>query len=275
MSNGRIIGLKALQGGLSSSSNVVQVPARHRFLSISGGKGGVGKSTVALNLAVTYAKTTKTVILDGDLGMADLNLLLGLAPTKSMLDLLDGTKLDDVLVEAHGLSLLPALNGSHRLANLGDEARAFIVERIAQLRETFDTVVIDIPAGIGIDAMTLASRATDPIVVATPEPLSLADAYACIKVLATRHGVKRVMLVPNSVHSERQANEIFMQLSSLVDRFLGIELVQLPAVPYDPSIPHAAASGTPLVIARPDSLAARAIQKVARAIETAASSPRG
>lgn len=275
MANGRIIGLKAIQGGLSSSSNVVQMPSRHRFLSVSGGKGGVGKSTIALNLAVTYARTTKTVILDGDLGMADLNLLLGLAPTKSMLDLLDGTKLEDVLVEAHGLRLLPALNGSHRLANLGDDGRSIVLNQITQLREAFDTVIIDIPAGIAIDAMTLASSATDPIVVATPEPLSLADAYACIKVLATRHGVKRVMLVPNSVHNDRQANEIFTQLSSLVERFLGIELVQLPAVPYDPSIPHAAASGTPLVIARPDSLAARAIHKVARAIETAASSARG
>jgi flagellar biosynthesis protein FlhG len=246
---------------------------RARTLAVTGGKGGVGKSTVSVNLAATYARRSKTLMVDGDLGMADLNLLLGLAPDKSLADVLDGAPIDDVLVQAHGLTLLPALNGSHRLANLSDAERGTIMNAIDGALPNYETLVVDIPAGIGQTAMTLAGAVCDVVVVTTPEPLSLADAYACMKVLATRHGLSRAFVIPNSVRSPSQAEEVVQRLRSLVDRFLGIQLVALPAVPWDASVAQAAAAGVPLVLHNPETPAARAIRRVAQQLDALAADP--
>ena len=118
--------------GLRRMSSVTPLDRkRARAIAVTGGKGGVGKSTVALNLAVSWARRgSKTLTVDGDLGMADLNLMLGLAPAHSLADVLDGVPISDVLEAAHGIDLLPALNGSHRLANLDDAARRNMLSAI-------------------------------------------------------------------------------------------------------------------------------------------------
>lgn len=249
---------------------------RARALAVTGGKGGVGKSTVAVNLATSYARRgSRTLTVDGDLGMADLNLLLGLAPDKSLLDVLNGGDMKDAIVEAHGLHLLPALNGSHRLANLTGDDRAKIFNAMEGLLESFDTLIIDTPAGIGESAMAFAGAAVDVVCVTTPEPLSLADAYACMKILATRHGLKRAFVLPNSVRSPSQAEEIVSRLKSLVDRFLGIEIIALPAVPWDANVSQAAAAGVPLVLYSPESPASRAIMRASRQIDALAGGSAG
>ena len=254
------------------ASVVPIAPSRRRVVAVTGGKGGVGKSTVAVNLAVSWAKRgSRTLALDGDMGMADLNLLLGLAPARSLLDLVHGAPIEDVLVEAHGIHLLPALNGSFALANLDGRSRALMLAALERLSDHFDTLVIDTPAGIGENGMALAGAVADVVVVATSEPLSLADAYACLKVLATRHGIERAYLLPNSVRSPSEAEEVVRRLTALVDRFLGIQLVALPAIPHDPMVPVAAAAGQPLVLHSPDGPGARAFAKVSRRIDALAS----
>jgi flagellar biosynthesis protein FlhG len=246
-------------------------PVGRRLLSVTGGKGGVGKSTVALNLAVSYARRGgKTLAVDGDLGMADLNLLLGLAPGKSALDVLRGDAIADCVVEAHGIDLLPALNGNHQLANLDRAGRQILFAAIDELVAQYDNLIVDTPAGIGETAMTFAGAATDVVVVTTPEPLSLADAYACLKVLSTRHGLERAFVLPNVVRSPSEAEEVVARLRSLVDRFLGLRLIPLPAVPWDPTVAQAAAAGVPLVLHRPESPAARALGKAAQRIDALA-----
>jgi flagellar biosynthesis protein FlhG len=256
---------------LGSVTPLGLVPPRSRAIAVTGGKGGVGKSTVAVNLAVAYARAgAKTLLVDADMGMADLNLLLGVAPARSMVDVLYGGDIAAVLLEAHGVHLLPALNGSYALANLGAAGRDALFQSIDGLADRFDTLVIDTPAGIGENAMAFAGAAADVLVVATPEPLSLADAYACLKVLHTRAGLQRAFVVPNEVRSPSEAEEVVLRLASLADRFLGIKLVALPPVPYDPITPNAAASGVPLVIAAPDCPAARAIKQVGRRLDALA-----
>ena len=258
---------------MSNGMEMIETP-RRRAIAVTGGKGGVGKSTMALNIAVTYAKRgAKTLAVDGDLGMADLNLLLGLAPERSLLDVVHGEKLESALVSAHGIHLLPALNGSYKLANLDARARERILDAIDRLGERFDTLVIDTPAGIGESAMALAGAAAEVIVVATPEPLSLADAYACLKVLVTKQGVRRAYILPNNVRSPSEAEEIFARLAALVDRFIGIELEMLPPVPHDGAVTRAALAGTPLVAHSPDAPAARAIRQVARRLDALARPP--
>jgi len=243
-----------------------QEPPR-KSIAITGGKGGVGKSTVALNLALALAQQrARTLLVDTDLGMADLNLLLGVAPEKSLLDALAGAELHDVLVEVHGIHLMPALNGSYLLATLGPSGAGRIMNLITEAMERFDSLVIDVAAGIGVSQTTFGSAGSDSIVVVNPEPLSMADAYACIKVLAVERSLEHVYVLPNRVTSRFEADDLVHSLGALVRRFLDIEMTALPPIPADPAVAESARVGIPLLAYRPDSPAARAIRQVERAL---------
>lgn len=260
--------LRVLRGGRQSSPELTaSTPGKK--LAIGGGKGGVGKSTLSVNLAVAYAQAgCKTLVVDGDVGMADLNLLLGIAPEKSILDVLGGTPVEDVVVGAHGISVLPGLNGSHLLATLGPAGYRKIVERVATAAQAYDALVVDLAAGIG-EGQTSFSDATEAVVVVNPEPLSMADAYAALKILTTTRGIKRAFVVPNRVVSRTQADEVVGRLGALVARFLDLTLVPLPAIPSDPAVTEAAQIGVPLLVHSPDSPAARAIRALPRALAAA------
>ena len=258
--------LRVLRGG--KPPVVTKAPAS-RAIAVSGGKGGVGKSTIAVNLAIAYAQAgSRTLMVDTDLGMADLNLLLGVAPQKSLLDALGGTPIEEILVAAHGIQLLPALNGSYTLSTIGAAGQRRILEMVASLGAKFETLVIDIAAGIGQTQTAFAGATTDAIVVVNPEPLSMADAYACLKVLATEQGVKHAFVVPNRVTSRAQADELTTRLGALVARFLDMEITALPSVPSDPCVTEAAQFGVPLMVHAPDAPAARAIRQLTRALAT-------
>jgi flagellar biosynthesis protein FlhG len=137
---------------------------------------------------------------------------------------------------------------------------------IGSLADTFDTLVIDVAAGIGQIQTTFASAPTDSLVVVNPEPLSMADAYATLKVLSTEQGVKHAFIVPNRVTSRAQADELVARLSALVDRFLDLEVTAMPYIPADPAVSEAAQIGVPLAIHAPDSPAARALRQLARSL---------
>jgi len=257
---------------INGSKPTTAVP--RRAIAVSGGKGGVGKSTVALNLAIAYSQLgARTLMVDTDLGMADLNLLLGVAPDKSLLDALSGTPLDEILVSAHGIDLLPALNGSYLLSTIGPTAQRRVLELVASLSERFDTLVIDVAAGIGQAQTTFASATADAIVVVNPEPLSMADAYACLKTLATQQDVRHAYVLPNRVTSRAQANELTARLGALVARFLELEITALPPIPADPQVTESAQYGIPLMIHAPDAPAARAIRQLTRVLSSLAPSP--
>lgn len=245
-------------------------PVRRAF-AISGGKGGVGKSTLALNLALAYAQQgLRTLMVDTDLGMADLNLLLGVAPDKSLLDALGGTPLEEVVVRAHGLDLLPALNGSYLLSTIGPAGQQRILELVQSLADRYDALVVDVAAGIGQAQTRFAGATTDAIVVVNPEPLSMADAYACLKVLSVEQGVRHAFIVANRVTSRAQADEVTARLGALVARFLDLKVTALPPVPADPLVAEAAHIGVPLLAHAPDAPAARAIRQLTRALATLA-----
>jgi flagellar biosynthesis protein FlhG len=259
--------LRVINGDRSAKASS---PVPRRAIAVSGGKGGVGKSTIALNLAIAYSQLgARTLMVDTDLGMADLNLLLGVAPDKSILDALSGTPIDEVLIEAHGINLLPALNGSYLLSTIGPTAQRRVIELVNSLAERFDTLVVDVAAGIGQAQTTFASATADAIVVVNPEPLSMADAYACLKTLATQQNVQHAYVLPNRVTSRAQANELTARLGALVNRFLDLEITALPPVPADPQVAEAAQYGVPLMIHAPDAPAARAVRQLTRVLSLA------
>ena len=229
-------------------------------LAFTGGKGGVGKSFVAANASVWLArKDMQTLTVDGDFAMADLNLLFGLAPERSVLDVLRGMPIAEVLEQAHGIDLLPGLNGNSMLANLDPAQAASIYVEIESLRDCYDATVIDAPAGLSDVGIEMCALASHVVLVLSPEPTSLADAYACLKALTTRVGLDRAFVVVNRAESAADATDAFTRLEALVSRFLGVELCELPYIPVDRRAATACALGSPVLLQYPDAPASRAL----------------
>ena len=238
-------------------------PQRGTTLAFTGGKGGVGKSFVAANAAVWMAKHgMKTLTVDGDFAMADLNLLFGLAPERSILDVLRGMPIDQVLEKAHGIDLLPGLNGNSMLANLDPAQSASIYVEIESIRDRYDATVIDAPTGLSDVGIEMCALATHVVLVLSPEPTSLADAYACLKALTARVGLDRALVVVNRADGEGDAHDSFTRLEALVSRFLGVELVELPFIPADRRASTACALGSPAILQYPDAPASRALSNM-------------
>ncbi len=236
-------------------------------LAFTGGKGGVGKSFVSANAAVWMAKhDMKTLTVDGDFSMADLNLLFGLAPERSVLDVLRGMPIEAVLERAHGIDLLPGLNGNSMLANLDPAQAASIYVEIESLRDRYETTVIDAPAGLSDVGIEMCALATHVVLVLSPEPTSLADAYACLKALTARVGLDRAFVVVNRAETEGDAHDAYTRLEALVSRFLGVELCELPYIPLDRQAATACALGSPAVLQYPDAPASRALATMFSAV---------
>ena len=262
--------LHVLRGG-KPTTLATEIP--RRAIAVCGGKGGVGKSTLALNIAIAYAQAgARTLMVDTALGMADLNLLLGVAPERSILDALGGTPLDEILVAAHGIHLLPALNGSYVLSTIGPSVQRRVLELVRSLSERFDMCIVDVAGGIGQVQTAFAGATTDAIVVVNPEPLSMADAYATLKVLALEQHVRHAFIVPNRVTSRSEADEVTARVAALVQRFLDLDVTALPYIPADPCVAEAAQVGVPLMVHSPDCPAARAIRQLPGALASLAPS---
>ena len=240
-------------------------PVPRRAIAVTGGKGGVGKSTIALNLAVAYAQRgARTLMVDTDLGMADLNLLLGVAPDKSLLDAL----------ERHADRRGPDLGARHRAPARAQRQLPAVDDRpgrrsaacsslVDSLAERFDTLVVDIAAGIGQVQTTFAGAASDAVVVVNPEPLSMADAYACLKVLATAAGrAPRVRPAQprDLARAGRRGDRAARRAGRALPRARRSRRCRRSR-PI-PQVAEAAQYGVPLLVHAPDAPAARAIRQL-------------
>ncbi len=213
-----------------SSTHPVQVVA------ISGGKGGVGKTNVSVNLGVALGSLGRRVtLLDADLGLANVDVLLGLKPRHTLKDVLDGTcSLTDVLVEGpKGLSIVPAASGLQEMVQLKPQEHAGLIGAFSEIAYRMDVLLIDTAAGISDEVMSFLCAAQEVLLVVCNEPTSITDAYALIKVLNQRYGVQRVRVVCNMVRSDEREDAAFVKLKNVTERFLDVHLLSAGSISYD------------------------------------------
>jgi len=248
-----------------------------RVICVSSGKGGVGKSNIVVNLACAFDLMGKKVlVLDADLGLANIDVLLGLAPKENISHVLEGKRqLREVLVSGPGnIRIMPASSGVQELTRLTDEQKLQFLQLLDELETDVDILLVDTAAGISDTVLYFNLAAHERIVVVTPEPTSLTDAYALIKVLYTRHGERHFRILANSVHNEKGGKSIFAQMSKVADHFLdGISLDFLGSIPNDPDVPRAVLQQKALVEAFPNAPAARAFITIAEKIIKSAPHP--
>jgi flagellar biosynthesis protein FlhG len=238
-------------------------------LAVTGSKGGVGKSNLALNLALAMQRFGRRVLLlDGDLGLANLDVLLGLVPKHTIEHLLHGgVSLDEVLLEGPGgVRVLPAASGVPELTRLDAPTRGRLASILAESNALADVVIVDTGAGLGSATLTLQRAASRVIVVTTPEPTALVDAYATLKVLWAADPHKRADLVVNAADSESEAAQVQRQIGRAAESFLGRAPGCLGAVLRDSKIGDAVRQQRALLEAYPASIAARCYERIAARI---------
>ncbi|HEX4479429.1 MAG TPA: P-loop NTPase [Rudaea sp.] len=259
---------------------LLTTPKPVRVVAVTGGKGGVGKTTVATNLAVALADAgSRTLLLDADLGLANVDVLLGVTPTYTLADVVDGRcSVEETIIEGpRGLAIVPAASGRRRMADLGAAEHIGLVRAFSELKRDLDVMIVDTAAGLSDGVLTFAQAAQEVIVVVCNEPASITDAYALIKLLSHERGVKRVQVLPNMVRNLAEGRELFNKLVRVTDRFLDVTVSLLSAIPYDDWMRRAIQRQQAVVEAYPASASALALQTVARRIDqwAAPQGPRG
>jgi len=241
-----------------------------RVIAVSGGKGGVGKTNVSVNLGLSLRKMDKAVLLlDTDLGLANVDVLLGLQPEYSLAHVISGERsLEEVIVTGpDGLLIVPGASGISQMAGLKSAEHAGLIQAFSELPTQLDYLIVDTAAGIGDNVISFTRAAQDVLIVVCDEPASITDAYALIKVLSREHGVTRFHIVANMVRSAEEGRELYRKLAAVSDRFLDVVLRYLGAVPHDDFMRKAIQRQSAVVESFPGSRSAQAFRRLAEAVE--------
>lgn len=245
-----------------------------RVISVTSGKGGVGKTNIVANLGFAFSQLGKKVlILDADLGLGNLDVLLGLAPKFNLSHVILGEKsVKDIIVEGPGkMLILPASSGIQELTQLTQNQKVKILSELDQLIGAVDILFIDTAAGISSNVMDFNVTAHEIIVVVSPEPTSITDAYALMKVLSLKYAEKCCKVIVNLAGTSQQGREVFRQLNMVTERFLDITLDYLGNVLFDANITQGVKQQKLVSELYPDTQASRCFTDLARKIS--ASSP--
>jgi len=240
-----------------------------RVLSVTSGKGGVGKSNVVANLAMALAQQDKKVlIVDADLGVGNLDVLLGLSPQYNLNHVLAGEcSLPDIIVEVNqNIKLIPAGSGVQEYTSLGQHEKLKLLDELDMLEEAFDVMIIDTEAGISDNVTYFTVAAQEIIVVVSPEPTSITDAYALIKLLATRYSEHHFKVLVNMARDSEDALEVFRKLANVAGRFLDISLDYLGCVVRDEKLIEAVKKQKAVFELFPDSEATNCFSTLAKRI---------
>ena len=246
-------------------------PHNLRVITVTSGKGGVGKSNIVVNLGMAFARMgQKVLLIDADLGLANLDILLGLTPRFTIHDLLSLRRsLSEVLLEGpEGIKILPASSGIPELADLDKHQKMFLLNELDEYTENIDVVLIDTGAGISRNVLFFNIAALERIVVANNEPTSITDAYALIKILASKHGENHYKLLVNGLSKPQEGEMVYRTMLRVTERFLGkgISLEYLGVIPYDEAIPRSVLKQQPALSLFPRAKVSQCFTSLAKRI---------
>lgn len=240
-----------------------------RTIAIVSGKGGVGKSNVALNLSVLLsAGGNRVALVDADLGLANLDVLLNVDARANLSHVIAGSRrLADVTVDLPcGVQFVPGASGIAQLANLSEFQRGQLLQELSGLERDNDVILVDCGAGIGRDVMQLAGSADSVLVVTAPEPTAITDAYAVIKVLKRQGYKEKISLLVNMVSDRQEARDAYQRVSGVARQFLDARVFDAGYVPFDPRVREAVRRREPFVLAFPRCPASQALAALANRI---------
>jgi flagellar biosynthesis protein FlhG len=236
-----------------------------RVITVTSGKGGVGKSNFTLNYALGLAaQGKKVVILDADVGFANIDVLMGAKPKKTLADLIhrESTLWEILESGPNGVEFIAGGSGFKELLDVGTEHYEYLVEQLSLLQGYADYVLIDTGAGLNAQTLRLLLAADEIFVVLTPEPTAITDAYALIKMVINRHPEARLQLVINRAQNTAEGRETAEKISLVAERFLQRQIPTLGILPDDPNVSKAVKRQVPFLLAHPDSLASRTMTKL-------------
>ncbi len=235
-------------------------------IAVTSGKGGVGKSSFTVNLALTLANYGKRVlIIDADLGMANIDVIMGCISNYSLLDIITGAhSLEEVIVTGpRNVKFLPGGSGIKALAELSKLELQRVINQIIQYENDTDFIIFDTGAGMGSNVMSFVMAADDVFLVTTPEPTSLTDAYAVVKAYANNNGAAPLRLIVNRAGSVKESNIVADKMRRVTERFLDIELEPIGYILEDQAVARSIRSQNPFVLQFPDSQASKCVDYIA------------
>ncbi|WP_041070533.1 MinD/ParA family ATP-binding protein [Thiolapillus brandeum] len=241
-----------------------------KVIAVTGGKGGVGKTNVAVNLSLSLAAAgNEVMLLDADFGLANVDVQLGLSPEYDLSHLISGERnLEEIIIQGPGgVKIIPASSGISRMADLSHQERAGIIHAFSELHCDVDYLVVDTSAGIADSVISFCKASHEVLVVVCDEPASITDAYALIKVLNREHGVNHFHVLANMVYSNRQGMDLYNKLSLAANHFLEASLSFLGIIPQDERLRQAVQKQKAVVALYPSSPSSSAFRKVAGNIE--------
>jgi flagellar biosynthesis protein FlhG len=242
-------------------------PEPVRVIAVTGGKGGVGKTNISVNLAVAMAEEGRRVmLLDADLGLANIDVVLGMHPEYDLSHVLSGERsLEEVVLDGPGgIKVVPGASGVQQMAELSEAEHAGLIRAFSDIGSDLDVLIIDTAAGISDTVVSFSRAAQELIVVVCDEPASITDAYAMIKLLNREYGVDRFRILSNMTRSAQEGRDLYNKMCRVTDRYLDVMLSYMGSVPYDEYLKKAIKSQKTVVQAYPRSKVAQTFKNLAK-----------